>query len=51
MITVEDDGTYLLMIGGTGSPPTVQLQKAQYSYFCDDLKVVYLLMNVTCTIY
>ena len=30
MITVEDDGTYLLMIGGRGSPPTVQLQQAQY---------------------
>ena len=36
MITVEDDGTYLLMIGGTGSPPTVQLQQAQYSYSPDD---------------
>ena len=30
MITVEDDGTYLLMIGGDGSPPTVQLKQAQY---------------------
>ena len=38
MITVEDDD--LLMIGGTGSPPTVQLQKAQYSYFCDDKRVL-----------
>ena len=34
MITVEDDGTYLLMIGGTGSPPNeaLQLQQAQYIY-------------------
>ena len=32
MITVEDDGTYLLMIGGIGSPPTVQIQQAQYVY-------------------
>ena len=32
MITVEDDEfqTYLLMTGGHGSPPTVQLQQAQY---------------------
>ena len=31
MITVEDsDETYLLMIGGHGSPLTVQLQQAQY---------------------
>ena len=30
MITVEDDGTYLLMTGGYGSAPTVQLQQAQY---------------------
>ena len=31
MIAVEDDnGTYLLMIGGHGSAPTVQLQQAQY---------------------
>ena len=31
MITVEDsDETYLLMTGGDGSPPTVQLQQAQY---------------------
>ena len=29
------DGTYLLMIGGVGSPPTVQLQQAQYIYFSD----------------
>ena len=35
MITVEDNGTYLLMIGGIGSPPTVQLQQAQYIYFHD----------------
>ena len=37
MITVEDDGTYmyLLMIGGVGSPPTVQLQQAQYIYSHD----------------
>ena len=30
MITVEDDETYFLMTGGDGSPPTVQLQQAQY---------------------
>ena len=39
MVTVEDDGTYLLMIGGTGSPPTIQLQQAQYIYFCDGQRV------------
>ena len=39
MITVEDDGTYLLMIGGVGSPPTVQLQQAQYIYFSDGQRV------------
>ena len=33
MITVEDDD--LLMIGGHGSPPTVQLQQAQYIYSHD----------------
>ena len=37
MITVEDDGTYLLMIGGRGSPPTVQLQQAQYIYLPNGL--------------
>ena len=30
MITVENDETYLLMTGGYGSQPTVQLQQAQY---------------------
>ena len=31
MITIEDDGgIYLLMTGGEGLPPTVQLQQAQY---------------------
>ena len=30
MITVEDDGTYLLMTGGFGPLPTVQLQQTQY---------------------
>ena len=35
MITVEDNGTHLLMIGGYGSPPTVQLQQAQYIYSRD----------------
>ena len=39
MITVEDDGTNLLMIGGGGSPPTVQLQQAQYSYSSDGQRV------------
>ena len=32
MITVEDNGTYLLMIGGAGLSATVQLQQAQYIY-------------------
>ena len=30
MITIDNDETYLLMIGGRGSPPTIQLQQAQY---------------------
>ena len=34
MITVEDDETYLLMIGGIGLP-TVKLQQAQYIYLLD----------------
>ena len=34
MIIVEDD---LLMIGGRGSPPTVQLQQAQYIYLPNGL--------------
>ena len=30
-ITIEDDGVhYLLMIGGTGSPPTIELPNTQY---------------------
>ena len=38
MITVEDsDETYLLMTGGDGSPPTVQLQQAQYIQSHDGL--------------
>ena len=37
MITVEDDGTYFLMTGGDGSPPTVQLQQAQYIQSHDGL--------------
>ena len=31
MITIEDDGVHcLLMIGGNGSPPTIELPNAQY---------------------
>ena len=31
MITIEDDGIYcLLMIGGQGSPPTVELPDTKY---------------------
>ena len=36
MITVQDDETSLLMTGGEGSPPTVQLQQAQYIQSHDD---------------
>ena len=32
MITIEDDGIHcLLMIGGIGSPPTVELPDTEYS--------------------
>ena len=39
MITVEDDETSFLMTGGEGSPPTVQLQQAQYIQTHDDCGV------------
>ena len=36
MITVEEDKTYLLVIGGEAlSPPTVQLEQAQYTWSSD----------------